>query len=133
MQEEAKETKANDFEEVTNVKVGMSTAAGNALGRLNSFMMPMEQRPFVEFQLAQYYGDLDGDMALEDLLKMTYNQKRFNLLRIHDCQILDTKMPFITDFFKDGSHRLVEIKITEMMIANAADEDCSDQYLPGLI
>jgi len=45
--EEKKET--NDFAEVANVKVGMSTAAGNALGRLNSFMMPMEKRPFVEF------------------------------------------------------------------------------------
>ena len=35
-------------------------------------------------------------------------------------------MPMITDYFKDGTHRLREIKISEMYIGDETDKDCTD-------
>ena len=68
----------------------------------------------------------EGAEPLEEQLRARFKEKMFNFLRLHDCIISDKQMPMITEYFKDGTHRLREVKISEMYICDEADKDCTD-------
>ena len=42
-------------------------------------------------------------------------------------------MPVIAEYFKSRTHRLREVRITEMYVTDDNEQDCTDQYLPSLI